>query len=123
MRLVILQSMSRWDKAAEIAIGAVRFYPDCPDIYLIGAYAIRRHLDVGAALEFLQGGQPCMEEVAKLLVQRRLLPLPARRSGGGQEVRKEGGRAGQGLPADGAGRRGSGTTVGGVGERIGSDAI
>lgn len=64
MRLVILQSMALWDKAAEIAIGAVRHYPDCADLYLMGAYAIRRHLDVSAALEFLQGGQPCLIENA-----------------------------------------------------------
>ena len=64
MRLVILQSMQRWDKVAEIARGAVRAYPGCADLYLMGAYAIRRHLDVSAALEFLQGGQPCMDDVA-----------------------------------------------------------
>jgi tetratricopeptide (TPR) repeat protein len=63
-RLMILQSMERWDKAAEIAIGAVRFYPDSPDLYLMGAYAIRRKLDVGAALEFLVSGKECMEDVA-----------------------------------------------------------
>ncbi len=54
MRLVILQSMERWGKAAaEIARGAVRKYPDCPDLYLIGAYAIRRAEDVRAAFLFL----------------------------------------------------------------------
>jgi hypothetical protein len=36
MRLMILQSMERWDKAAEIALGAVRCYPDFPDLYLMG---------------------------------------------------------------------------------------
>jgi tetratricopeptide (TPR) repeat protein len=69
-RLVILQSMERWDKAAEIAIGAVRAYPDCPDLYLIGAYAIRRHEDVRAAFLFLQEGCRCLVEVANYWFNR-----------------------------------------------------
>jgi Tfp pilus assembly protein PilF len=64
MRLVILQSMARWDKAAEIARGAVGAYPDCSDLYLIGAYAIRRAEDVRAAFEFLQEGCTCLVDNA-----------------------------------------------------------
>ena len=64
MRLVILQSMDCWDKGAEIALGAVRAYPECPDLYLMGAYAIRRVEDIQAALDFLVSGKECMEEVA-----------------------------------------------------------
>ena len=59
MRLVILQSMAQWDKAAEIARGAIRAYPERPELYLLylfGAYAIRRAEDVRAAFLFLQEG-------------------------------------------------------------------
>ena len=62
MRLVILQSMERWDKAAEIAIGAVRYYPESQDLFLIGAYPVRRAEDVKAAFEFLQLGCGCLME-------------------------------------------------------------
>ncbi|GAG14228.1 unnamed protein product, partial [marine sediment metagenome] len=63
-RLLILQKMERWHMGAEIARGAVRGWPECPDLYILGAYAIRRAEDVRAALEFLRSGEPCMADVA-----------------------------------------------------------
>ena len=57
MQLVILQSMARWDKAAEIARDAIRAHPDRPELYILGAYAIRRAEDVRAAFLFLHEGR------------------------------------------------------------------
>ena len=63
-RLLIMQKTGRWDTGAEIARGAIRAYPDRPDLYLIGAYAIRRSEDVQSALDFLEIGHGCMGEEA-----------------------------------------------------------
>jgi Tfp pilus assembly protein PilF len=49
---------------AQIARGAVRGWPECPDLYILGAYMVRRAEDVRAALEFLRSGEPCMADVA-----------------------------------------------------------
>lgn len=61
MRLSILQALEKWSMGAEIARGAIQPYPDCGDLYVLGAYCIRRAENVEAAFEFLQKGEPCLE--------------------------------------------------------------
>ncbi len=61
MRLAVLQAMERWEMGATIARGAIRLYPESPDLYLTGAYCIRRAECLEAAKLFLELGSDYLE--------------------------------------------------------------
>jgi len=64
MRLSILQVMEKWEMGAEIGRGAVKAFSERGELYLLGAYHIRRAEDIETAFTFLKSGQSCLEDEA-----------------------------------------------------------
>lgn len=62
LQLAVQIAMENWKAAAKIARQAVKIHSDCSDIYIAGAYALRRTRNVRAARRFLTEGQLTMEE-------------------------------------------------------------
>jgi tetratricopeptide (TPR) repeat protein len=60
LRVSILQSMKNWTLGAEMARKGVVNYPDAGDLYIVGAYCIRRAEELAAAFDFLESGAECL---------------------------------------------------------------
>tara|TARA_R110002096_G_scaffold238581_19_gene430222 strand:+ start:3717 stop:4220 length:504 start_codon:yes stop_codon:yes gene_type:complete len=58
-RLTIWEAVGDWAQGARTAREAVLTLPNYADLYLKGAYAIRRAESVESALEFLKSGEHC----------------------------------------------------------------
>lgn len=59
-RLVILEMMEDWVESGKVAREAIQSLSNySSDLYLKGAYAIRRAEGVESALQFLKSGEPC----------------------------------------------------------------
>lgn len=60
LRVSILQTMGNWILGSEIARCGVVKYPEAGDLYIVGAYCIRRSEDIETAFEFLEGAGDCL---------------------------------------------------------------
>ena len=61
LRLMALNGMERWEMAADLARQSIPDHPHCGALYLLGAYAIRRLLNVSDARHFLESGKAHLE--------------------------------------------------------------
>jgi len=62
IQLSMLQAMGEWERGALVAREAVSKFPDAGDLYLAGAYCIRRSEGLEAAFEFLKQGATCLSD-------------------------------------------------------------
>ena len=61
LRLSVLQTMTEWEQGAALAREAIGRYPESGDLFLAGAYCIRRAETLEAAFAFLEQGRSCLE--------------------------------------------------------------
>jgi hypothetical protein len=54
--------LEKWEMGAEIARGGIKKNPDCLELYISGAYCIRRLDGEGKAFDFLSSGHPASYE-------------------------------------------------------------
>ena len=62
MQLSMLQAMAEWERGAALARDGVEKFPEAGDLYLAGAYCIRRSEGLESALAFLKRGADCLAD-------------------------------------------------------------
>lgn len=62
MQLSILQAMKEWERGATLARDGITKFTEAGDLYLGGAYCIRRSEGLEAAFEFLQHGADSLSD-------------------------------------------------------------
>lgn len=64
LRVLILNNLGKWEDAAIIGQGALRYYPDFGALYLATAHALRNCKGAGEARAVVVAGEPFLENEA-----------------------------------------------------------
>lgn len=62
VQVSIFQSMGAWEPGARVAREGICHFPEAGDLFLAGAYCVRRSEGLEAAFEFLKSGEACLAD-------------------------------------------------------------